>query len=239
MTASHTAVAAERAEQAPELPAPALLGGLDRRDRRRGRPARLGHPRLVLEPLGHDHRDLGRLHRRRRRAQDRPDDADRVRLVLDPPLRLLDDELQGRARLLRDLGGAERLPPGEHRHLRDAADVHHDHRRRDLLGRARRLRGREDLLHRHRGLHVPLPLPLGRRLVRHQVRLRARAPVGDGDPAARRGLPDLPADPRLLAEGRRAGGTTRRRAAASSASRGSTSSASSRRRCSAGSRVSA
>ena len=57
------------------------------------------------------------------------------------------DELQGRARLLRDLGGAERLPAGEHRHLRDAADVHDDHRRRDLLRRARRLRGREDLLH--------------------------------------------------------------------------------------------
>ena len=165
--------------------------------------------------------------------------ADRVRLVLDPALRVPDHELQGRARLLRDLGGAERLPAGEHRHLRDAADVHHDHRRRDLLRRARRLRGREDLLHRDRRLHVPLPLPLGRRLVRHQVRLRARAPVGDRDPAARRGLPDLPAHPRLLAEGRPAGGTTRRRAAASSASRGSTSSASSRRRCSAGSRASA
>ena len=50
------------------------------------------------------------------RAQDRPDDADRVRLVRDPPLRLPDDELQGRARLLRDLGGAERVPAGEHRH---------------------------------------------------------------------------------------------------------------------------
>ena len=83
-------------------------------------------------------------------------------------------------------------------------------------GRARRLRRREDLLHADRRVHLPVPLPLGRRLVRHQVRLRARAAVGDRDPPARRGLPDLPADPR--ASGRRSstGGTTPRRAAASS-----------------------
>ena len=52
-----------------------------------------------------------------------------------------------------------------------------DHRRRDLLRRARRLHRREDLLHADRRLHLPLPLPVGRRLVRHQVRLRARAAV--------------------------------------------------------------
>src|SRR3954469_17477934 len=90
--------------------------------------------------------------------------------------------------------------PREHRDLRDAADVHDDHRGGDLLRRPRRLRGGEDLLHGDRRLHLPVPLPLGQRLVRRQVRLRAQPPVGDRDPRARRYLPDLPADPRLLAQ---------------------------------------
>ena len=62
MTVSQTQAADRRPpSRHVEPPAPADLGGPDRRDRRRGRPARLGHPRLVLEPLGHDHRDLGGL----------------------------------------------------------------------------------------------------------------------------------------------------------------------------------
>jgi hypothetical protein len=70
-------------------------------------------------------------------------------------------------------------PAREHRDARDAADVHGDHRRRDLRGDPRRVRRAEDLLHGDRDLHLPLPVPVRRRLVRHQVRVRPRAPMGD------------------------------------------------------------
>ena len=75
---------------------------------------------------------------------------------------------------LRRVGRAERVPPGESRHAR--LPDHGDHVPRDQLRRRpRRVRRREDLLHRRRRLHVPLPLPHRRRLVRHLVQLGARA----------------------------------------------------------------
>ena len=51
-------------------------------------PARLGSQELVPQPLEHDHDDLGGVADRRDRLDDRADDRDGVRLVLDPPLRL-------------------------------------------------------------------------------------------------------------------------------------------------------
>ena len=160
----------------------------DRRDRRACRSARLEHPRLVQRAVGHDHDDLGRVRRRGLPAADRADDHDGVRVVLDPSL-----WVSGRRRAvargvgrLRSVGRVERDPAGEPRHADDAADVHHLHRGRDVRRRDRRLRGGEDLLHADRRVRLPVPVPHRRRLVRHQVRLRARAPVGDRDRADRR-----------------------------------------------------
>ena len=154
-----------------------------RRPRRRGEPVRLGHSRLVLEPLGH-------ADRRSRSAY----------IVAGVALKTVQTSLTAYAwysilrfaypgpsplardpRVLRRVRRAERLPARQHRHAGDAADVHDDHRRRDLRRDPRRIRGPEDLLHADRRLRLPLSLPQRRRLVRHQVRVRARAPVGDGD----------------------------------------------------------
>ena len=85
--------------------------------------------RLDLRPLGLDHGHPARVHRRRSRAADCADDADRPGLVLHPEGRLSERPapLPAGARRLRGRRGDERLPAGEHRHARDAADVHgHD-----------------------------------------------------------------------------------------------------------------
>ena len=171
-----------------------------RGDRRRCQPVRLGYQRLAPRRLAHDHRHQPGVPGHRARVQDAADDADGVRLVLDPALRLSGQgALAGDPRLLRGLGRPERHPAGEPRHARDDVDVHDDHRRRDLRRRARRLCDREDLLHADRRLRLPLPVPVGGRLVQHQVRVREGAPVGDRGPARRRRRPRLSDRAQVLA----------------------------------------
>ena len=125
-----------------------------RRDRRRRDARRVGHHRLVQTHLGHDHERPDRLRDRGARADLVADDRDRVRLVLDPPLWLsrLRSPLDPGAGLLRGGRRAELRPAGQPRHAGDAADVHHDHRRRHVRRGARRDGGREDLLHPDRSL---------------------------------------------------------------------------------------
>ena len=112
-----------------------------RRDRRRGRTA--------LELLGVDvtgwlsdlwdqGQSVGRL---RRRGDPVPDGADLLRraLVLRHPRRCVPGRGSARAdrHRVRRRRGDERVPPGEHRHLRHAADVRRDHRAPRLRARWR------------------------------------------------------------------------------------------------------
>ena len=154
--------------------------------------------------MGRDHRDLRRVRDRRVRGRARADDGDGDRLVVDSPLRLprRGDPLAPGLGGLRSLGRAERDPPGEPRHADAAADVHDPDRGSDVRGGARRVCGAEDLLLRVRRDSLPLPVPHRRRLLRHQVRVRPRASVGDGDRADRRRSPDRRPGPGVLAAGR-------------------------------------
>ena len=134
------------------------------------------------------------------------DDADRPRLVRDPALRVPGRrDVHGRARVVRNRRRAQQLPPGEHRHVRDAAHVPRDRPGCDVPRDPRGLRRPEDLLPRHRHAHLHLPLQPGRGLVRLPVRERARrAPEPSGDDARdhrRRDLPHRDPATDLLAEG--------------------------------------
>ena len=164
----------------------------------------------------------GRLHRPRLHLPVPADGADRARLVRDPALRVSRRrDVHARARGLRDGRGAERLPAREHRHVRDAAHVRRDRARRELPGRARRLRRPEDLLRDHRDADLPLPVPGHSRLVRLPVREReGRDPEPRRARARDRRRVDLPArDPAadLLDTGSRRCGPRRSRARRSSA----------------------
>ncbi len=141
--------AAPRAHPLAEAPA---HGGRPRRDRGRAEPARLGRSRVVRRALGHDDRDLARVPRRRPGRPDGADDAHRLRLAPDSPVRLSGrrDPVPAGARLLRGRRRAERLPAGEHRHLRDDVPLPHLHPRVDLSGRLRGLARSQDLLHASR-----------------------------------------------------------------------------------------
>ncbi len=149
---------------------------LDRRARPaadRAEPAGRERAGLAERALGLGQGDLGRLHRPRLHLPGPADRADRARLVRDPALRLSGRrDVHARARGLRRGRGAEQLPPGEHRHVRDAAHVRRDRAGSELPGRARRLRRPEDLLPDHRDADLRLPVPRHRRLVRLPVRER-------------------------------------------------------------------
>src|SRR6266508_1283205 len=89
--------------------------------------------------LGRGERGQRRLPRRGLRAADRPDHPDGGRLVLHPARGLCGRAaLPASARCVRGGGRAERVPAGEHRHLRDVADVRRDDPGRGLRGRSRR-----------------------------------------------------------------------------------------------------
>ena len=99
-------------------------------------------------------------------------DAARRALLLRHPARGLPRSrrvLADRHRLCRGRGH-EQLPAGEHRHLRDAADVRRDHPGVHVRRCGRRLPRAEDLLHGRRNVRLPLPLPLRAGLVRPQPR---------------------------------------------------------------------
>ena len=161
--------------------------------------------RLDLRPLGLAHGHPARVHRRRSRAADCADDADRPGLVLHPEGRLSERSapLPAGARRLRGRRGHERLPAGEHRHARDAADVHGHDSQRDLPRRARRHGRPEDLLHRRRNGRLPVPVPLGAGIVRPPARRRARPPGRDRRDLRRRADPARRAGPNLLAKAER------------------------------------
>ena len=112
-------------------------------------PRRVGRAGLVRAPVGHDDRDLDRLHRRGRLLPDDPDHADGARLVLHPRRRLPGRRrpLPGHPRRLRRRRRDERLPAGEHRHFVIAAHVRRADPRLDVLRRPRRDGRAEDLLH--------------------------------------------------------------------------------------------
>ena len=104
-------------------------------------PQSRGRRRLGLadRALGHRHRDLARLRRPRLHLPGPPDDADRARLVRDPPLRLSGRrDVHGRARVVRGRRRAQQLPSGEHRDVRDAAHVRRDRPGCDVPGDPRR-----------------------------------------------------------------------------------------------------
>ena len=172
----------------------------DRRGRRRARAARRRRRRVVLGPVGRAHRDRPRLPRRRMVAADGPDHAHGARLVLDPARGVSGRAaaLPAGARRLRHRRGAERLPAGQHRHVRDAADVRGDHGGRELRGRPRRDARAEDLLHARRRVRLRLPVRDRAGDVRPPVRAAARQPPAvpadrgqrrDADRRARAHLP--------------------------------------------------
>ncbi len=107
------------------------------------------------------------------------------------------DRLRGRRR-------DERLPAGEHRHVRDAAHVRGDHPERDVRRRDRGVPRAEDLLHADRDGRLPLPLPLRPGLVRHQPGEHLRASGRDDRDRGRRRLPARDRGPHLLAPGQEA-----------------------------------
>src|SRR5437763_11763626 len=121
------------AAQAPAHDAAPHRRARDPRDRRSRRPPRLGHPELAQPPVGHDQRDLARVPPWRRRAEDAADNGYGVRLVRDPSLRVSDDALPARARLLCGVGCAQRDPAGETRYVCAAPYVLDYHRPRDLI----------------------------------------------------------------------------------------------------------
>ena len=143
------------------------------------------------------------VHHRRGRAEDRPDDADRICVVLDPPLRVSRPRALARhPRVLRGLRRAERHPAGEPRHARAlllmfTAIIAGATFAAILGGYA----VEKIFFTRHRRVRLPVPLPERRRLVRHQVRVRERPPVGDRAPPPRRRVPDLPVRAPALAAG--------------------------------------
>ena len=135
---------AESVEPAPGHPVRRILIIVGLRDlRRRVRePRRLGHPRLVQRSLGHAEEHLRRVHHRGRHRDDRADNGDGVRMVLDPPLRVpwrgaLDAGVRRVRRLRRD----EQHPACEPRHDRDVRDAHDGDRVGDVRRHARRLHG--------------------------------------------------------------------------------------------------
>jgi len=94
--------------------------------------------------------------------------------------------------------GAKQLPARQHRHLRDAGDVHDPDRRRDLHRRRLRPDRREDPLHGLQRRPLPLPLHHRQRLVLDQARLPLRSRRPAGADRRRRRRPRRPPGPRLL-----------------------------------------
>ena len=94
----------------------------------------------LQRPLGLAQRRPDRLHRRRARAPDGADDASPGSRATDPARRLSRTQVAVLAdrRRLRGRRGDERLPAGEHRHVRDAAHVHGDDPGATFPGVARR-----------------------------------------------------------------------------------------------------
>ena len=114
---------------------------------------------LAHRALGHGHGDLVRLHHPRLPLPGPADGPDRSRLVRDPALRISRRrDVHARARVLCGRGRAEQLPAGEHRHVRDAADVRRGRAGRDVPRRPRRLHRSEDLLLRDRDADLRLPV---------------------------------------------------------------------------------
>ena len=91
-----------------------------------------------------------------------------------------------RRRRLRSRRGDEQLPPREHRHVRDPADVRRRHPGLHVRRLARGLPRAEDLLHARRDLRLPVHVPERPGLVRPQLRERDVAPRADDSDRRRR-----------------------------------------------------
>ena len=181
------------------------VAGGNRVGGRRPRAVRRRRDRLVRERVGRAHGGWVRLPRGRLDAPDVADHADRAGLVLHPARRL-----SGRAgavptgaRGVRRRRRAERLPPGQHRHLRDVADVHRDHPRREPPGRAGRDARSEDLLHPRRRLRLRVPVRVRGGHVRAPVRAAARPSRPGARDRCGRGGADRRPYPRLPAQAAR------------------------------------
>ena len=150
--------------------------------------ARRRHRRLAVGRVGRGHRHRPRLPGGGLDAPDRADHADRARVVLHPARRLSAraGALPADPGRVRDRRGPQRLPAGQHRHLRDAADVHGDRRGRELRRRARRDARAEDLLHAGRRVRLRVPVRLGSRHVRAPAQAAARPPGPHARRARRR-----------------------------------------------------
>ena len=137
----------------------------NRCDRRGARAVRRRRRGLVLEFVGRPHRDRARVPRCRLVAADGADHADGAGLVLHPARGLPGraGALPQRAGGLRHRRGAERLFAGQHRDVRDAADVRRDHPRLELRAHSQRSACAEDLLHRRRSIGLRLPVRVGAR----------------------------------------------------------------------------
>ena len=157
---------------------PVVAAG-DRRRRRPSRAARRRRRRLVLGPLGRADGDRARVPAGRLVAEDDADDADRAGVVLHPPrgLSARAGALPPGAGGVRHRRGAQRLPAGQHRHVRDAADVRGDHARRQLRRGGGRDAGAEDLLHARGRVRLRLPVRDRAGHLRAPVRAAARPPA--------------------------------------------------------------
>ena len=94
----------------------------------------------------------------------------------------------------------EQLPAGEHRHVRDAADVRRDHPRLELRGDLRRVPREQDLLQRRRGARLrPDVLPGGSGLQR-RAGLVPRSRTAHAVDHRRWCVPDLRARTGVLAQ---------------------------------------
>ncbi len=145
------------------------LADRDRADDRRPRPARDRRPGLALRPLAADQGRAGALHGRRTDVPDGSDAARRALLLRHPPRRVPRPRrvLADRHRLCRGRVH-EQLPPREHRHVRDPADVRRHHPGVHVRRRDRRVPRAEDFLHGRRDVRLPLPLPVRAGVVRPQ-----------------------------------------------------------------------
>ena len=94
----------------------------------------------------------------------------------------------------------EQLPAGQHRHVRDAADVRRDHPRLQLRGNLRRLRRQQDLLHHRRRRRLRPAVPPGGSGLRRRARLVPPPRAARAADHRRRCVPDLLARTDVLAQ---------------------------------------
>ena len=183
---------------------------LDRRRRRRRRDPATGRSRrdrVVQEPLGPDQGGPGQVHRRGPDLPGRADRSGRSVVLRDPRRRLSEaGRREADRHRLRRRRRDEQLPPGQHRHVRDAVDVRRTHPGVHARRLDRGVPRTEDLLHDRRHLRLPLSLPVRAGVVRREPRQHLGASGLDDRDRRRRRFPDRPRRADLLAAGQEAVG---------------------------------